>query len=116
MVTEQSMPGPLPTVIVLPPEVDAVNASEVAEELDRAIDQGVPVVIADMTATGFCDSSGVRVLVQAQKRAAAAGVRFRVVVTATVIRRVLSITGADQVLSLYSSLVSAMADRPVGSR
>ncbi|HET9972942.1 MAG TPA: STAS domain-containing protein, partial [Streptosporangiaceae bacterium] len=54
-----------PVIIVLPREIDITNASDVAELITAACAPGVPVVIADLTGTSFCDSVGLRHLIQA---------------------------------------------------
>ena len=41
------------------------NAARVAEELDAAFDGGAAIVVAGMTGTRFCDTSGIHVLVMA---------------------------------------------------
>jgi hypothetical protein len=47
----------LPAVVIaLPAEIDMANAGRVAAELGSAFAPGVRTVIADMTATRFCDS------------------------------------------------------------
>ena len=54
----------LPAVVVaLPAEIDMANADQVGQQLGSAFAPGVRTVIADMTATTFCDSSGIGMLV-----------------------------------------------------
>jgi anti-sigma B factor antagonist len=95
-------------VVALPEEIDGLNAARVEEELVVAIGAG-GTVIADMSATTFCDSAGVRAVVQAWKQAAAAGGEVRVVVGTSPVRRILNLTAMDQVLSIYDSLDAALA-------
>jgi anti-sigma B factor antagonist len=96
----------------LPDEIDMANCDHVGEALRLALADGVRVLVIDMGATTFCDSSGLGVLVQTWKRAASGGAEIRVVVPAGRLRRVLSVTGVDQVLPLYWSLREAMAGAP----
>jgi anti-anti-sigma regulatory factor len=51
------------SVVVLPVEIDVTNSQQVHDLLLEALVPGVDVVIADMTSTSFCDSSGVHALV-----------------------------------------------------
>ena len=51
-----------PAVVVLPDEIDFLNADSVGERLAAALVPGVAVVIADLTVTVFCDCAGVRSL------------------------------------------------------
>ena len=48
-----------PVVVVLPAEIDVTNSEQVYDRLVAALTPGVDIVIADMTSTSFCDSSGV---------------------------------------------------------
>src|SRR5271165_3105595 len=52
----------VPEIVTRPAEIDTTNAHAVGDQLRAALRRGVPVVIADMSATAFCDSSGIRQL------------------------------------------------------
>ena len=65
-----------------------------------------------MTATTFCDSRGIRVLVMAHQRAAARGAGLRLVVPSACVLRVLALTGLDRWLAIYPSLQEALAVQP----
>lgn len=93
---------------VLPAEIDLANAGPVGETVHAMLCDGVSVAIVDMSSTTFCDTSGVRVLVQAHQRAQATGAELRLVVPAVRVRRVFQLLGVDRVLKLYMSLADAM--------
>jgi anti-sigma B factor antagonist len=95
-----------PTVIRLPAEIDATNARRIGEELGSAFAPGVATVIADMTATTFCDSSGTRELLLAHPKAAAGSTELRIVMPSAGVRRIFQLTGLDQVLAIYPSLAA----------
>jgi anti-anti-sigma factor len=97
-----------PAVIALPAEIDMANAHRVGVEFETAFASGAAVVVADMTATTFCDSMGIRALMLAHQRAAANGGELRVVVPSAAIVRVLAITGVDKVLRIYPNLDAAL--------
>ena len=97
-------------VVKLPVEVDISNADQVRRELLMAIAQGAAVVIADMSATTFCDSAGVTALVRAVRKANASGAGLRVAASAPGVIRVLAITGVDRLIAIYPSVAAAMAD------
>ena len=100
--------------VTLPGEIDLMNASEVSDALVRALEGGAAVVIADATGTTFCDCAGVRALLCAHCRAAAAGTTLRVAAaTSGRVHRVLELTGADQVLDVYPTMAAARANLPV---
>lgn len=69
---------------------------------------GVATVIADMTATTFCDTSCIRMLVLAHKGAAAHHAELRVVIPSANVLRVLAITKVDTALRIYPSLQDAL--------
>jgi PAS domain S-box-containing protein len=73
------------------------------------INRGAAVLIADMTATESCDHAAVEAVARACQRAAVSGTQVKLVVSAPVVRRVLSIEGLDRVVSIYPSLEAAMA-------
>ncbi len=99
----------VPVVVVLPPEIDVTNSEQVHDQLVAALAPGVDVVIADMTATSFCDSSGVHALVFAHEAAVARGIRLRLAVSRDgSVPRVLQLIGVGRVLSIYSSLTEAI--------
>jgi len=102
-------PGNAQRVVTLPAEIDIMNASRVGGQLGAAVASGVAVVIADMTATSFIDSSGVRALVQAHLRAQAKNCELRLVVPAAVVLRILSLAGLDRLLPIHPTLDAAMA-------
>ena len=109
-------PQHLPAVVVaLPAEIDMASSDRVAEQFGAAFAPGVKTVIADMTATRFCDSSGISVLVRAHKQAAANGVQLRLVVLSTVVLRSLRLVQLDYLLPIYPTLGQALAAGPASS-
>jgi anti-sigma B factor antagonist len=95
--------------VTLPAEIDIANAEALRDRLLAALKEGPAVLIADMSSTTFCDSAGVRTLVQVSQRTRAARVAFRVVVTARGVLRVLAISGADQLMDIYTDVAAAAA-------
>ena len=95
-------------MVPLPGEIDLANADRVGEELNAAFGPGVGIVIADMSGTRFCDSSGIHALVRAHQRAKANNTQFRVVAGPGEVRRVLEIMRLDTVLAIYPRLDVAL--------
>jgi len=96
-------------VVSLPGHIDGSNAGQVSEQLLSVIDRGATKLIADMTATASCDHAGADAVVRAYQRAAANGTQLRLVITAQVVRRVVSLNGLDRVIPVYPSLEAATA-------
>ena len=99
----------MPVVVVLAAEIDVTNSDEAYQQLAVAMAQGAGTVIADMTSTSFCDSSGVHAILRAHDQAAAQQVTLRVAVSpGGSVRRVLQLTGAIKVMPVYSSVAEAL--------
>ena len=96
-------------VVVLPEHIDVSNASQIREELLWVINRGAAALIADMTATLSCDHSGADAVMRAYQRALASGTQLRLVVTTSIVRRVLCINGLDRLIPVYPSLEAATA-------
>lgn len=67
-----------PLVIVPPTEIDYGSADGLVAALTEAFSSGAGAVAVDFSAVTFCDSTGLRVLINAAKHARAAGVDFTV--------------------------------------
>ena len=102
-----------PAVVTLPAEIDMANAGRVGADLQAAFTPGITTVVADLTATTFCDCGGIRALVMAHERAAASGAELRLVVVSARVLRVMAVLGLDRWLAIYPSLPEALAERPV---
>lgn len=97
-------------IMTLPAEVDIANAEYVRDDLLSVMAQGASLVIADMTATTFCDSAGVSALVRVARRAAAGGSRLWLAAGTPAVTRVLTLTGVDKLIEIYPSVAAALAD------
>jgi anti-anti-sigma factor len=95
-------------VVTLPECIDRSNADQVREQLLLVINRGAVTLIADLAATVSCDYSGADALARAGRRAAASGTDLRLVVIADVVRRVLSLSGLDRLISIYPTLEAAV--------
>ena len=98
-------------VIALPEHIDVSNAGQIREELLSVINRGAKALIADLTATISCDHAGADALVRAYQRAVISGTELRLVVTAQIVRSILSLNGMDRLVSIYPSLQAATAAR-----
>ena len=64
------------SVVTLPAEIDVTNADTTREELLAVLNQGAAMLVADMSKTVFCDSSGVSALVRVSGTPPPAGRRY----------------------------------------
>jgi anti-sigma B factor antagonist len=97
-----------PLVVTLPAEIDVTNADRIGEELSSAIARGAGIVVADMTGTRFCNSSGISMLVLAHRQAAANRAELRLVVLSAAVLRALKLVRMDCLLPIYPSLDAAL--------
>ncbi|SMD27064.1 anti-anti-sigma factor [Kibdelosporangium aridum] len=100
-------PGEHATVVHISGEIDMGSQPEFADAVSAGLDSAALVVILNLGEVAFLGSVGLRVLVQADYEAKQAGRQVRVVDGATIVHRVIEVTGLDQVLSLYPTIEDA---------
>lgn len=108
-----------PVIVTLPAEIDTTNADQVYDQLHTALASCAAVVIADLTATTFCDSRGINRIIAARNHTVADSTQIRLAVSpGGTVARVLGLLGVDQLLTVYASVgdaadgLNAPADGP----
>jgi anti-anti-sigma factor len=91
-------------VLAVSGELDLAAASSLEEELGQALESGSKVIVIDVTALDFIDSTGLSVLVRAHQRAQEAGLQLGLVNPGAQVERLLSLTGLAQRLTLDQSV------------
>jgi anti-sigma B factor antagonist len=99
-------------VVTLPQEIDVSNSQQIGQELASVVDQGAVMLVVDMTATTFCDTSGARELVAARKHAHAGGAEIRLVIKAHAVLRVFEIIGLGDLFDVFADLATALSGVP----
>jgi anti-sigma B factor antagonist len=89
-------------------EIDVASAPEFHASLADVIGQEPDIVIVDMSEVSFIDSTGLGVLVAAEKQMRDGGHELRLVVTRPQITRLLELTGLDKVFTVVSSTSDAV--------
>lgn len=108
-----SQPPRAPVIVTLPAEIDLMNQDRAYDPLYAAFASGADIVIADFTATTFCDCSSMRRLLAVQARAAAGDARLRVVIAPDgSVCRVIKLMELERRLALYPSTAAAAAGPP----
>jgi anti-sigma B factor antagonist len=103
-------------VVAAPEEIDITNAPELRSALLEAAADRPRTLVADLTRTRFCDSSGLHALLAAHKRAQAEGGELVLVMPHTAVLRVFTVTGIDRMIPSFMSLEDALAHTsPSGS-
>jgi anti-sigma B factor antagonist len=99
-------------VVTTPDDIDASNAEGLRAAIFDTMARGHATFVVDMTATGFCDSAGLHVLVRAHRRAQAEGGEARLVITSSAVLRVFAITGVDRVIPNFRTVQEAVTSAP----
>jgi anti-sigma B factor antagonist len=114
-------------VVTAPEEIDITNAAGLRAGLLEAagleaagLEAGLavgghPAFVVDMTRTRFCDSAGIAALIEAHRRAQAAGGHMLLAVSGAGVPRIFELTGVDRVIPSFTSLEEALAHTPAGT-
>ncbi|HEV2251837.1 MAG TPA: STAS domain-containing protein [Streptosporangiaceae bacterium] len=118
-------------VVTAPEEIDITNAAGLragllkaagleAAGLEAGLEAGLTTgghlaFVVDMTRTRFCDSAGIATLVEAHKRARAAGGQMLLAMSGAAVPRIFEITGVDRVIPSFTGLEEALAHTPAGT-
>ena len=89
-------------------EIDVATAPGLRDSLDKVIGRDGGLVVVDLTAVTFIDSTGLGVLIGAQRHCDEAESELRIVVTDPRIRKVFEITGLTHHFALHDSLEPAL--------
>ena len=96
-------------ILAAPEEIDITIAQDLRAALLDAAAHGPGTLVADLTRTRFCDSSGLHALLSAQKRTQAAGGQILLVIHRTAAPRVFEVTRIDSLIPTFTSLAEALA-------
>lgn len=96
-------------VCALAGDLDIETLAPARSTLDRLVEERPPLLVVDLAQVGFCDSSGLNLLLQIRMAAAAADVGFRLAAPSDPVRRLLELTCTDTVFSLHPTVEDASA-------
>jgi anti-sigma B factor antagonist len=85
--------GPEEATVAAFGEIDLASADQLQRPIVELLDSGSACVVVDLRGVSFIDSTGIHVLVAAQRRAQASGARLPVMLGGRATRRVLELTG-----------------------
>jgi anti-anti-sigma factor len=101
------------TVVRLRDALDVATAPALRERLIGLLRPGMRLLVLDMSRVPSCDSSGLAVLIGAQRRARQLGIVLRLAAPSPAVAKLLRLTGLDRSLTICPDLSSAIAvDRP----
>lgn len=96
-------------VVPMPAEIDMSNANGVGSLLYAALESGAVLIIADLTGTAYCDSTGMRNLLLAHRNATALGVELRLAVHADQLLRVMELMAIPDIMGVYPTVQAALS-------
>lgn len=98
------------TVLAAGGELDLYTAPSLRDELLATVDGGVDRIAIDLNGVGFIDSTGLGILVACLKRVRERdGQMVLIAPESSPLRRLLSLTGLEQVLPTYTALGDVVA-------
>jgi anti-sigma B factor antagonist len=96
------------TIAHIEGEIDMSNAGELEISITDAVANDAAGLVVDLTRIRYLDSSGVALLFNLARRVARRQQQLGIVVPAeTHVREILSLTGANEALSLHDTLAEA---------
>lgn len=99
-------------IVVVTGEVDATTAPALAAALDAQVAAGATRVVLDLAGTTLLDSTGLGVLVRANRRLRSAGGALALAGATRLVRRVLEVTGVERELPAHADVDAALAALP----
>lgn len=90
-------------------EMDYLTKIDFLAHFEALIDTRSKSLVLDLSGVAFCDSAGLGALLGAHRLAQARGSVLALACAPPPLRRMLDITGADQVLTVYDTVTEAVA-------
>jgi anti-anti-sigma factor len=93
-------------------EMDAATAPTLAAALESAASLRPQFILMDLSGVTFMDSTGIRLLLDADQQARAMMARLRICGASRAVRRPLELTGTLELLEIHETPADALADIP----
>lgn len=87
-------------------DIDMASSPDLVDALHSRLANGT--VVADLSAVAFCDSSGLRTLVQAHRFGQSNGHALRIAAPSAALERVFELTGLHRALYVFPDVASAL--------
>lgn len=97
-------------ICVLEGRVDSTGASQMDEELQRALADGQYKIVLDMAGVTYINSAGLRTLADVLTQARGQEGDLRLVALSPKVERVFKIIGFDKFFATYTEVTSALVD------
>lgn len=95
-------------LVTLTGELDVISGERLRAVLGKLADEGVTRLVLEASELTFCDSMGLRLLLEAHDRAVEAGGFMKLAGVRGVFRRILTVTGLHAAFPIYETLPDAL--------
>lgn len=95
------------TVLAVAGDLDLATAERLREQLNTV--PGGSVVVLDLKKVEFCDSAGLRVLLDAELRTRVGGGELRLAAPSAALVRLFELTGVDGFIRVFATIGDAFA-------
>jgi anti-sigma B factor antagonist len=96
------------TVVTVAGELDVISAERLRATLGKLLDEGRDRLILDASELSFCDSMGLRLLLEVHDGAEQTGGFLRLAGVRGVFRRILTVTGLNAAFTIYETVGDAV--------
>ena len=97
------------SILALTGDLDVSSAPTLQAALQQLMDDGQRLVVLDLEAVPFMDSSGLGVLVAAHRRLTALGGQIALASAASTLRKVFELTRTNRLFKLHDAVSDAVA-------
>lgn len=104
-----TMATPTTGILALEGEIDLHRSPQIKETLEPLLSQKVPVLLIDMSAVSYIDSSGLAVFIETLQRVMGYGGKFGLFGLRDSVRGIFEIARLDQVFNLFPDEASAQS-------
>jgi anti-sigma B factor antagonist len=103
------------TTLALSGELDLVSSPALQRSMDKLAHSDTELIVVDLSALEFMDSTGLHLLLRAQQQAQEAGRRFALVRGPDQVQRVFNLTGMADTLTIVDSVEQLLEVDPAPS-
>ncbi|WP_169983358.1 MULTISPECIES: STAS domain-containing protein [unclassified Microbispora] len=96
-------------LVTLTGELDVISGERLRTVFGKLSDEGNTRLVVDASELTFCDSMGLRLLLEAHDRAVEAGGFMKLAGVRGVFRRILTVTGLHAAFPIYETPADALA-------
>ncbi|GAB3907700.1 STAS domain-containing protein [Microbispora bryophytorum] len=96
------------TLVTLTGELDVISGERLSTVFGKLSEEGGTRLVVDASELTFCDSMGLRLLLEAHDRAVEAGGFMKLAGVRGVFRRILTVTGLHAAFPIYETLADAL--------